>query len=85
MKVTFQETTDWYSSRRIREPLTGFKTLVDTETDQLVGVHLLGSGSDELINLFTLAMKYHIPATALSHTLFAYPTHASDLSSMFGE
>ncbi len=80
--VTFQETSDWYTSRRIDEPFSGFKTLVDKKSGQLVGAHLLGVGSDELINLFTLAMKYGIPAKELSETLFAYPTRASDISSM---
>ncbi|GAB4013334.1 NAD(P)/FAD-dependent oxidoreductase [Spirosoma migulaei] len=85
VKVTFQETTDWYNSRRINEEFTGFKTLVDAETDQILGAHLLGSGSDELINLFTLAMKHGISAKDLGKTLFAYPTHGSDLSSMLPE
>lgn len=82
VNVLFQETTDWYNSRRINESFTGFKTLVDAETDQIVGAHLLGTGCDELINLFTLAMKYKISAKEISSTLFAYPTHGSDLSSM---
>lgn len=85
VKVAFQETTDWYNSRRINESFTGFKTLVDAETNQIVGAHILGSGSDELINLFTLAMKHGISAKELGHTLFAYPTHGSDLSSMLPE
>ncbi|MBD2755645.1 dihydrolipoyl dehydrogenase family protein [Spirosoma validum] len=80
--VTFQETADWYVSRRINEPFTGFKTIVDKETDQILGAHLLGSGFDEVINLFTLAMKHGITAKELGDTLFAYPTHASDLKSM---
>lgn len=82
VKVLFQETTDWYNSRRINESFTGFKTLVDAETGQIVGAHLLGSGCEELINLFTLAMKYGISANDIGSTLFAYPTHGSDLSSM---
>ena len=80
--VTFQETSDWYNSRRIDEPFSGFKTLVDKKSGQLVGAHLLGAGSDELINLFTLAIKYQIPARELADTLFAYPTRGSDVSSM---
>ncbi len=82
IKVTFRETADWYSSRRINEPFSGFKILIDEKTDQLVGAHLLGSGSDEVINLLTLAMKYRIPAAELVSTLFAYPTHGSDVKSM---
>lgn len=82
VKVMFQETSDWYNNRRINELFTGFKTLVDAETNQLVGAHLLGSGSEEVINLFTLAMKHHISAKDLGDTLMAYPTHGSDLKSM---
>ena len=85
VKVLFQETTDWYVSKRINEPFTGFKTLVDKDSDQIVGAHILGSGSDDLINVFTLAMKHGISATALGDTLMAYPTHASDIKSMLPE
>ena len=80
--VTFQETANWYSSRRINEPFSGFKLLTDKKTNQLVGAHFLGSGSEETINLITLAMKYRIPAREIANTLFAYPTHGSDLKSM---
>lgn len=83
--VTCQETKGWYSARRINEPVSGFKTLVDAKTGQVVGAHLLGTGSDEVINLFALAMKHQISAKALRETLFAYPTHASDLKSMLPE
>lgn len=82
VKVTFQETSDWYSSRRINESFSAFKTLVDEETDEIVGAHLLGTGCDEVINLFTLAIKHRILAKDLGDMLFAYPTHGSDLSSM---
>ena len=82
VNVKFQETADWYSSRRINEPFSAFKLLVDEKTDQLLGAHLLGTGSDETINTLTLAMKYGIPVTELVSTLFAYPTHGSDLKSM---
>ncbi|UFH52966.1 NAD(P)/FAD-dependent oxidoreductase [Spirosoma sp. KNUC1025] len=80
--VMFEETDSWYVSRRINESTSAYKILVDQETNQLVGAHLIGSGSEELINLFTLAMKHRISAKDLGDTLLAYPTHASDLKSM---
>ena len=85
VSVTCQETSGWYSARRINETVSGFKTLVDTETGQIVGAHLLGSGSDEVINLFALAMTHNIPAQALREMLFTYPTHSSDLTYMLPE
>ncbi|WP_234736988.1 dihydrolipoyl dehydrogenase family protein [Tellurirhabdus bombi] len=82
VKVLFQETTDWYTSKRINEPASGFKILIEEESDLIVGAHLLGSNSDELINIFTLAINQRIPASTLASTIFAYPTRASDLSHM---
>lgn len=83
VEVSFQKTDTWYSSRRINESFSGFKTIVDKQSGQILGAHLLGDGSDELINLFTLAMKHKISAKDLTETLFAYPTHGSNISSMF--
>lgn len=83
--VICEETSSWYSSRRINDPVSGFKTIVDRHTGQILGAHLLGTGSEEVINLFALAMKHGIPAKALRSTIFAYPTHSSDLSYMLPE
>jgi len=80
--VHFKETTDWYSSRRLNEPVSGFKVLVDKETDQVIGAHLLGPNTEETINLFTLAMNAGITASVLRKTIFSYPTNASDVVHM---
>ena len=80
--VHFKETTDWYSSRRLNEPVSGFKVLVDKETDLIIGAHLLGPNAEETINLFTLAMNAGITAGTLRKTIFSYPTIASDVVHM---
>jgi glutathione reductase (NADPH) len=77
--VHYKETTDWYSSRRLNELASGFKILVDKETDQIIGAHLLGPNSEETINIFTLAMNAGIKASDLKKTIFSYPTNASDI------
>jgi len=80
--VHFKETTNWYSSRRLNEPVSGFKVLVDKETDQVIGAHLLGPNAEETINLFTLAMNAGITASVLRKTIFSYPTNASGVVHM---
>ncbi|MEO6705491.1 MAG: FAD-dependent oxidoreductase, partial [Ginsengibacter sp.] len=80
--VHFKETTDWYSSRRLNEPVSGFKVLVDKDTDLIIGAHLLGPNAEETINLFTLAMNAGVKASYLKKTIFSYPTNASDISYM---
>jgi len=81
-RKTFQETHGWYSSRRINEPHSGFKILIDEATDQIVGAHLLGHNAEELINLFTLAIHSKIRTSDLRKMIFAYPTHASNVQYM---
>jgi len=80
--VHFNETTDWYSSRRLNELASGFKVLVDKETDLIIGAHLLGPNAEEIINIFTLAMNAGITASVLRKTIFSYPTNASDIVHM---
>lgn len=81
-RINKQDTSGWYSSRRVAEDCSGFKVLIDETNDRILGVHLLGPQADELINVFTLAMRTEVSATSLRHTIFAYPTHASDVSYM---
>jgi glutathione reductase (NADPH) len=81
-RVHAEDTSSWYSSRRVAENCSCFKVLIEDSTDHILGAHLLGPEADELINLFALAMRMNIPAETLRHTIFAYPTHASDVAYM---
>lgn len=78
----YKETTKWYSSRRLNEPVSAFKILVDKETDQIIGAHLLGPNAEEVINIFSLAMNAGIKAGDLKNNIFSYPTNASDIVHM---
>ncbi len=80
--VKKEMTSDWYASRRIAETYSGYKVLVEEETDHILGAHLLGSGAEEVINLFAVAMRSGMRASDLKHMIFAYPTHGSDLPYM---
>src|SRR5260370_14642546 len=77
-KKKHEATSNWYSSRRVGETCSGYKVLVEENTDRILGAHLLGGEADEVINLFALAIRSGMRATDLKHTLFAYPTKGSD-------
>jgi glutathione reductase (NADPH) len=77
-----QDTSGWYSSRRVALPHTGFKVLVEEGTDRLLGAHLLGLHAEEVINLFALAIRTGLRATDLKQMVYAYPTSASDVNYM---
>jgi glutathione reductase (NADPH) len=76
------DTTAWYSSRRIAEEGYGYKVLVERGTGRILGAHLFGDGSEEMINLFALAVRLGLTSEQLKGTLFAYPTHGSNTQYM---
>jgi glutathione reductase (NADPH) len=77
-----EDTSGWYSSRRVALPHTGFKTLVEEGTGRILGAHLLGPHAEEVINLFALAIRAGLRANDLQQMVYAYPTSASDVGYM---
>jgi glutathione reductase (NADPH) len=82
IRVEAQDTSGWYSNRRVRETSAMFKVIVDSKADQVVGAHLLGPYAEEVINLFALSIRCRVPATDLKHMVYAYPTGSSDIPYM---
>jgi glutathione reductase (NADPH) len=81
-RVKQEDTSGWYSSRRVAEDCSGFKVMVEEGTDRILGAHLLGPQAEEIINVFALAMQTDIPASALKHAIVGYPTLGSDVTYM---
>ncbi len=81
-RLNHQNTSSWYSSRRVGEQCSGFKILVDETSGGILGAHLLGSEAAETINIFALAIRKGLTAADLKDMLFAYPTHGSDVAYM---
>ena len=81
-KVNHQDTTEWYTSRRVGTRISGFKVLVEEDTDLILGAHLFGPHAEEVINLFAVAIRNGLTAKALKGGLYAYPTSSSDISYM---
>lgn len=77
-KIRHEDTSSWYSSRRVGEEASAFKVLVEEDTGRLLGAHLLGPHADETINLFALAMRAGLTSDRFKDVIWAYPTHASD-------
>jgi glutathione reductase (NADPH) len=82
LRVKTEDTSDWYSNRRVAETCAMYKVIVDSKTDRIVGAHLLGPHAEEVINLFGLAIRSGVPATDLRHLLYSYPTSGSDIPYM---
>ena len=81
-RVNHQDTAGWFNTRRVGETASGFKVLIEEETDHVLGAHLLGPRADEVINLFAVAIRLRIPARELQQVICAYPTYSSDMHYM---
>ena len=82
LRVNSAKVPDWYTARRIAEPVYGYKTLVDQDSGRILGAHLVGPHADEVINLFGLAIRHDLTVDDLKNTMFAYPTGAWDIGYM---
>jgi glutathione reductase (NADPH) len=82
-RVNYQDTSKWYTSRRDGETCSGFKVLIDNETEKILGAHLIGPHAEEVINIFSLAIKLGLTTSELRNsTLYSYPTNGSDIPYM---
>ena len=81
-RVNQADTSSWYSARRVAEPTSGYKVLIDTDNDTILGAHLIGPEADELTNVFALAIRARLRVEVLKETLFVYPTQASNIQYM---
>ncbi|MDI6885460.1 MAG: hypothetical protein QMD22_03765 [archaeon] len=78
----YQDTSSWYSSRRIGLKYSGFKILVEKDSNRILGAHLLGHGVEDVINIFALAIKAQLSLEDMRNIMWAYPTGSSDIRYM---
>jgi glutathione reductase (NADPH) len=66
-----EKAPDWYTALRLNESVYGFKTLVEEDTDRILGAHLVGPHADEVINLFGLAIRHGLTTKDLKTTMLS--------------
>jgi glutathione reductase (NADPH) len=81
-KTNFQDTSSWYNSRRVGETCSGYKVLVEDTTDRILGAHMLGTHSEEVINLFATAIRLGLKAEVIKKGIYTYPTNSYDITYM---
>jgi glutathione reductase (NADPH) len=79
-RIKYEKTDSWASSKRVGETCSGFKVLIENDTDRILGAHILGPHAEEVINIFSLAIRLGLSAKDLKDPiLYAYPTNSSDV------
>jgi len=81
-RVNYADTSQWFSARQRNETHSGHKVIIEEGSGRILGAHLLGPHSDELINVFAVAVKLGITAENLKRVLYAFPTRGSDIPYM---
>jgi glutathione reductase (NADPH) len=57
--------------------------LIDNDSEEIIGAHLIGPNAAETINIFAVAMNAKVRANDMKKYIFSYPTNASDIVHMF--
>lgn len=79
-RTNYKDTSSWYSSRRVGETHSGFKVLIEKESDRILGAHILGPHAEEVINIFSIAIRLGLTVKDLNDPiLYTYPTNSSDV------
>jgi len=78
-ETRYGETASWFSSRRVGETHSGYKTLIEKSSQHILGAHVLGPHAEEVINVFAIAMRARMTASEIKKTMFSYPTSGSDV------
>lgn len=81
-RVNFADTRGWFSARQRNEAFVGHKVIIEEGSGKILGAHLFGPHSDELINIFSAAIRLGIIADDLKRVLYAFPTRGSDIPYM---
>lgn len=68
----------------VNDDLRGlFKVVADKDSGQILGAHLFGASSEELINLVKMAMDHDIPYTALRDQMYNHPVMSEVFNTLF--
>ncbi|HEV2262114.1 MAG TPA: NAD(P)/FAD-dependent oxidoreductase [Candidatus Rubrimentiphilum sp.] len=84
-RISKGDSSRWYSSRRVNEKTAAYRVLSDEASQRILGAHVVGPGTEELINLFAAAMQFNATAPQIENTILAYPTYGSDISHMVSD
>lgn len=82
IRVHDTDMSGWLSARTYAETIAWARIIIDETSGLVLGAHLVGHASEELINLFALAIEHRIPAASLKSRIYAYPTFASDIKNL---
>ncbi|HEY3545659.1 MAG TPA: hypothetical protein VGK17_06170 [Propionicimonas sp.] len=70
-------------AKTLHETVGTWKAVVDADTDQILGVSLLGGSAGEVIAAVQVAMLAHLPYQQLRDAVLTHPTMTEGLNILF--
>ena len=83
VRVAKLPTASVLRSRTIDETAGFVKALIDPDSDRILGFTMIGPEAGEVMAVIQTAMLANLPFTALRDAIFAHPTMAEGLNSLF--
>lgn len=74
----------WFTQARVGNDTAAAVLVIDRRSDTIAGAHLLGVDADEVINIFTLAVKFGLTMSQLRTVTWSYPTLAYEINYLTG-
>ncbi len=82
IEVICRDASNFYNAKRINEKIYAYKTIIDKDTERILGAHLVGPEAGEIINLFAMAIHNKITISEIKDMVFTYPSWAGDIQYM---
>ncbi|RQD85195.1 hypothetical protein D5R95_05280 [Methanosalsum natronophilum] len=81
-QVISHDRSDWYSTRMFNGKYAASKVIIEESTDKILGAHILGRSAEEVINIFSIAMRKGITRQELKEMAYSYPSVCADIRHM---
>ncbi len=77
------DTSTWFDAKRLGQKFSKSKVLVDKKSHKVIGAHLIGNHTEDLIDIFSLAIELGLTTDQLKSPIMAFPTASDDIRYMF--
>lgn len=84
VRVHTEDMSSWFDAKRTNLKHTIAKTLVDNETNKIVGAHIIGNHAEDLINMFALAIEAGLTVEQFRAPIYAFPSPSDDARYLLG-
>lgn len=76
--VHTEDMSSWFDAKRTNLKHTMAKTLIDKQTNKIIGAHIIGNHAEDLINMFALAIEARLTAEQFKAPIYAFPSPSDD-------